>query len=68
MEKSGANQEPARKRGRPATGRVREDAIEVRVTAQERAAIEAAAVAAGKGTSVWIRDLALAAAGYKSEK
>lgn len=67
MEKSIGSEKPAKKRGRPATGRIREDAIEVRVTGQERAAIEAAAVAAGKGVSVWMRDLALAAAGYTAK-
>jgi len=57
-------EQPA-KRGRPATGRLRKDAIEVTLTDGERAAIEAAAATAGENPGVWIRQLALAAAGYK---
>jgi hypothetical protein len=59
-------EQPA-KRGRPATGRLRKDAIEVTLTDAERLAIEAAAATAGEKTGVWIRRLALAAAGYRVE-
>jgi hypothetical protein len=59
-------EQPA-KRGRPATGRLRKDAIEVTLTDAERVAIEAAAATAGEKPGVWIRRLALAAAGYRAD-
>ncbi len=59
--------EQTAKRGRPATGRLRRNAIEVTLTDAERLAIEAAANAAGEKAGVWIRQLALAAAGYRAD-
>lgn len=46
----------------PLSGERKEDQIRVRLTGEEKALIDAAATAAGKPSTVWVRDLALATA------
>lgn len=48
--------------GRPATGRQRTEQMVVRLTDEERAAIEAAAETAGQPATVWAREQLLQAA------
>jgi len=52
-------------RGRPATGKTRPHRVPLDVSPDELAALQRAAEASGKSYVAWIRDLALAAAGYK---
>ena len=61
MPKSEAKQA---RRGRPATGKRRPHRIPLDVSDEERDAMRAAAGPTGKSLVAWIRDLALAAAGY----
>jgi CxxC motif-containing protein (DUF1111 family) len=49
-------------RGRPATGRERQVQMILRLSEAERAAIEAAAAAAGQSPGLWARTLLLQAA------
>lgn len=46
----------------PISGERKNDQVRVLVTAAEKAALDAAATAAGKQTATWVREIALAAA------
>lgn len=49
--------------GRPTiSGEVKENTLRIRLTDDERKVLDAAAVANGKPTGTWVRELALAAA------
>ncbi len=58
------NSKKVETRGRPATGRERDQQMILRLSADERAALDAAADAAGQLTGVWARAQLLAAAGF----
>lgn len=61
----------AKKIGRPAlSGEAKGNLLQIRLTDEERASIDRAADAAGKGASTWVRDeaLRLAAAAEKKAK
>lgn len=52
----------------PLSGERKDDQVRVRLTADEKALIDAAAALDGKVTTVWVRDLALATAAERTAK